>query len=318
VINKTTTFESALARRIVGQSCSTLNFSALIREQKIVLVKLAKGVVGEDVAALLGATLLGLLQTTLEEQGALSEQERVKLLIILDEFQVLAGVDYGALAELRKYGATFALATQSLEYLHKRDPVLLPTVLANVKHLTLFQLSAKDAYTIHEEVGVEQADLVNLNPRMCYARWTVGQQRQPTFSLVLNLPPLGEPEQAERIRRRSRERYGVPVALVEARLEEALARTNAQGQRGRASSESQAAEAAQSPGGAAPTQISGTQGEISSPARSAKKPGRGRWGTQDKEARPRGGGITPMEWPLEPRAIPEVDHPEDTSTQATA
>jgi energy-coupling factor transporter ATP-binding protein EcfA2 len=316
VINKTTTFESVLARRIVGQSCSTLNFSTLIREQKIVLVKLAKGVVGEDVAALLGATLLGLLQTTLEEQGALSEQERIKLLIILDEFQVLAGVDYGALAELRKYGATFALATQSLEYLHKRDPVLLPTVLANVKHLTLFQLSAKDAFTIHEEVGVEQADLVNLNPRMCYARWTVGQQRQPTFSLVLNLPPLGEAEQAERIRRRSRERYGVPVALVEARLEEALARTSAQAQRGRASRASGAE--AEPPARAAIQASNPPTGQAPTPAtRPAKKAGRGRWGTQDKSAEPRG-GITPMEWPPQSREVPDADAAADSSTQATA
>jgi energy-coupling factor transporter ATP-binding protein EcfA2 len=319
VINKTTTFESTLARRIVGQSCSTLNFSALIREQKIVLVKLAKGVVGEDVAALLGATLLGLLQTTLEEQGALAEQKRVKLLIILDEFQVLAGVDYGALAELRKYGATFALATQSLEYLHKRDPVLLPTVLANVKHLTLFQLSAKDAFTMHEEVGVEQADLVNLDPRMCYARWTVGVQRQPTFSLMLYLPPLGAADQAERIRLRSQQRYGVPVALVESRLEEALARTSAQGQRGRPPRGAMEVEEAMTPSASAPSQVnSGTRDKMPppAPARPPKKSGRGRWGTHKKAAEPRSGGITPMEWPSDAHRVREVDPPDDHSTQA--
>jgi energy-coupling factor transporter ATP-binding protein EcfA2 len=318
VINKTTTFESALARRLVGQSCSTLNFSALIRERKIVLVKLAKGVVGEDVAALLGATLLGLLQTTLEEQGAMSEEERIKLLIILDEFQVLAGVDYGTLAELRKYGATFALATQSLEYLHKRDPVLLPTVLANVKHLTLFQLSAKDAYTMHEEVSVEQADLVNLNPRMCYARWTVGQQRQPTFSMSLDVPPLGSADLAERIRMRSQQRYGVPVEIVEARLVQALARTSAQDQRGQPSRGSQTK--AETPAGAAGQAGNSTPGEASipAPARPAKKSGRGRWGAQEKDAEPRGGGIIPMAWPPESHTVPDAASAEDTSKEAPA
>jgi hypothetical protein len=130
VISKTTKFESEIARRIIGQSCSTINFAQLIHEQKIILIKLAKGETGSDVAPLLGATLLGLVQVTLEEQGMMAEQDRVRLPIIIDEFQTLEGTDYGALAELRKYGATFFLATQSFEYLRAFNRGLLATVFA--------------------------------------------------------------------------------------------------------------------------------------------------------------------------------------------
>ncbi|HEU5200334.1 MAG TPA: DUF87 domain-containing protein, partial [Ktedonobacterales bacterium] len=300
ILSKTTQFEGTIARRIVGQSSSTLNFSAFIRERKIILVKLAKGVVGNDVAVLLGATLLGLLQTTLEEQGALAEHERARLMVILDEFQVLAGVDYAALAELRKYGATFALATQSLEYLQKLDPVLLPTVLANVKHLTTFQLSARDAFTIHQELGVAEEDITNLNSYMCYARWTRGGQRQPTFSLTLQLPAAGERTQAEHIRLRSRARYAVPIAIVEARLEAAMKRNSTLTQpRPATASEAQETMAASStasdfqPVGGQAAKAAASQKPPASPA--PKREDRGRKAEQQKPPKTDRGRIVPME-----------------------
>jgi energy-coupling factor transporter ATP-binding protein EcfA2 len=300
ILSKTTQFEGAIARRIVGQSSSTLNFSAFIRERKIILVKLAKGVVGNDVAVLLGATLLGLLQTTLEEQGALAEHERARLMVILDEFQVLAGVDYGALAELRKYGATFALATQSLEYLQKLDPVLLPTVLANVKHLTTFQLSARDAFTIHQELGVAEEDITNLNSYMCYARWTSGGQRQPTFSLTLQLPTAGASTQAEHIRLRSRARYAVSITIVEARLEAAMKRNSTLTQpRPATASEAQETVAASStasdiqPVGGQATKAAASQKPPASPA--PKREDRGRKAEQQKPPKTDRGRIVPME-----------------------
>jgi hypothetical protein len=301
ILSKTTQFEGTIARRIVGQSCSTINFGAFIRERKIILVKLAKGVVGNDVAVLLGATLLGLLQTTLEEQGALAEHERARLTIILDEFQVLAGVDYAALAELRKYGATFALATQSLEYLQKLDPVLLPTVLANVKHLTIFQLSSRDAFTIHQELGVEEEDITNLNSYMCYARWTSGGQRQPTFSLTLQLPATGERRQAEAIRIRSRGRYAVPIATVEAHLEAAMKRNSTLTQQPKPAPASDAQEpvAASSPAnglqpvGSQTTKAATVQKPSTSPA--PKREDRGRKAEQQKPPKTDRGRIVPME-----------------------
>ncbi len=224
VITKAAKFESVIARRIIGQSSATINFSQMIAERKIILIKLAKGIIGNDVAAILGATLLGLIQLTLEEQGALAEHERVRFPIMLDEFQVLAGVDYGALAELRKYGATFFLATQSLEYLLKLDPYLLPTVLANVKQLIIFHVSAKDAETLYKELGVEEEDILNLDPHTCYVKMASSTRRQPTFSLHIQPPIQGDPTQAESIRTRCRVRYTRPIDVVDAALRDSMLR----------------------------------------------------------------------------------------------
>ncbi|MBO0784350.1 MAG: hypothetical protein J2P37_36570, partial [Ktedonobacteraceae bacterium] len=138
VISKTAKFEHLIARRIIGQSRSTVDVARLIAEEKIILVKLAKGVVGEDIALVLGATILNLIQGALEAQGSLPMAERKQMPIFVDEFQTLLGVDWGALAELRKYGAAFYLATQSLEYLHREETELLFTLLANIKHIVAF------------------------------------------------------------------------------------------------------------------------------------------------------------------------------------
>src|SRR5581483_3606705 len=117
------------------------------------------------------------------EQGSRRRTERKQLPILIDEYQVLRGVDWSMLAEIRKYGAAFALATQSLEYLREQDTLIQPTVLANVTQLFAFHTSARDAQTLARELEVAPEDLLSLPRYQCYARLTVHEQRHPTFSL---------------------------------------------------------------------------------------------------------------------------------------
>lgn len=224
ILNKTTEFAAPLIAHIIGQGSCTINFKQLIQERRIIILKLAQGTVGDDIAALIGTTLLGLLQTTLAEQGQLSQDQRAHMLIIIDEFQEFPGLNFKALATLRKYGATFVLATQSLEYLTKLDEKLLDIVFSNVKHLTSFRLDAKDAREMAREMEVEETALKNLPIHTAFARWTCYGNRQPAFSFGLSLPTLGAPELAEAIRQRSKDRYTLPAVVVDGRLEAASER----------------------------------------------------------------------------------------------
>jgi hypothetical protein len=218
VLTKVAKFETHIARRILGQPRSTINLSEVIARKKILLVNLNKSVVGEDAARLLGATLLSLISIAMEEQGALPESERVQLPVFVDEFQFFEGWDYSALAELRKYGATFFLGTQSMDYLFKLDPQLVPTVLANVRQIIAFYMSAHDAFTLHKELGVEEEDILTLDPYMCYVKLTHQGQRQPTFSLNMAQPPRSDAAHLQTIRDRSRQRYSRPAATIESEL----------------------------------------------------------------------------------------------------
>lgn len=225
VLSKIAHFESQIARRIVGQSASTINLAQCIQREAIVLIKLAKGLVGEDVAGLLGSTLLGLIQLALEEQANVTSSARKRLPLIIDEFQVLSGVDWAALAELRKYGASFVLATQSLDTLREMEQGnLLSTVLAAVKQYAIFHLSAKDAVTIHQEIGVEPEDILSLESHQCYLRLSAQSVHQPTFSASLHRPPVGDAHLAQEIRLASRTRYARPGAIIEEELKEGIIR----------------------------------------------------------------------------------------------
>jgi hypothetical protein len=188
-----------------------------IRAGRAMLVNTASGVVGEEVSALVGATLVGLFQAALAEQIQLPPAQRRRCWVVIDEFQTYLGIDYNSmLAELRKYGGSFALATQSLSYLDEMDRALKPTVLANSDHLFCFAMEAADARQLSPYLdGLEPADLVNLDAYTCYARWTVQGSRLPAFSLQIAPPPAWDAQRASSIRQRSNERHSRPAALVD-------------------------------------------------------------------------------------------------------
>ncbi len=225
VLTKMLQFEAYSARRILGQGRSTLNLNEMIAERKILIVRLAAGEVGLA-APLIGATFLGLLMVALREQGTRPVDERARMAIIIDEFQILAGADYSLLlAELRKFGAAATLGTQSFEYLNKLDPHLLPTALANVKQFLIFRTSAQDARLICREIDVDDADIVNQDSYSCYVRLIYQGVQQPTFSLRLAPPrQTPQPDTVERFRLHS-QRYTRRAADIEETLKAALART---------------------------------------------------------------------------------------------
>ena len=228
LITKVAKFESTNVRRILGQGASTLNLAQMIAERKIILLKLAKNIVGDDLAFLIGATALELIQQTLEEPGlkGVSQDDRTR--IIIDEFEMLfeifLGADSGALAELHEHGATCFLSCQSLKYIQKLDPLLLSTVQANVKQLVAFHMSVLDAEMLHEELGVERDDLVHLDMHNCYVAILAADRRQPTKSLKVVSSPKADATLAESIRARCRIRYTYPVDEVDAMLRAAVAR----------------------------------------------------------------------------------------------
>jgi hypothetical protein len=225
IATKVAKFESLIARRILGQSVSTLNIPRMIEERKIILFKLARGTVGNEVASMIGATLLSLLQNTLESQEQQQHIGTARLPIIIDEFHRVTGADYRTLSELHKYGATFFLGTQSFEYLQKINPLLWPTLQANVRQFVAFNMSAQDANLISKELGVDQEDILHLDISTCYVSVLAAGRRQPTFSLKLTPPSTINTVLAESVRTRCRVRYTRPVADVDKQLSDAMLRS---------------------------------------------------------------------------------------------
>jgi type IV secretory pathway TraG/TraD family ATPase VirD4 len=92
-------------RHIVGQSTSTLNFSTIMQERKILFVKLKKTLPG-DAWRIIGTILVSNLVHAVRHREQLPEAERHQFCIFVDEFQNFASSDDFAVlfTEARKYG----------------------------------------------------------------------------------------------------------------------------------------------------------------------------------------------------------------------
>ena len=195
---------STRARAILGQSRSTIDLRRTILDGGILLVSTAQGTAGRDVAALVGASLLNLVDAVIRGQESLPPEERRGALVVVDEMQSMPGVDYESmLSELGKYGASFVLATQSLAKLADLSPTMQDTLLANVGCLCVFQVAGSDARQLTLELDRDRVsieDIVSLPVHHCYVRATVGTERMPPFSMEVRKPEPGDPRTADRIR----------------------------------------------------------------------------------------------------------------------
>ena len=214
----------SVVRNIVGQSTSTVNFRQLLNERRILLVNTATGVLGPDAGGLLGAVLMDYMNFAVREQMAIPDPEaRARVVVIVDEFQSIPGVDYpGLLAELQKMGASFILATQALGQLDALNRVLRPAIMSNIANLFVFQTSAEDADLLRHELddAVTATDIINLPDHSLYLKTQSGKERLPVMYVETLSPPKSDAQTIARVRAQM-ERYARPALLVERERAEA-------------------------------------------------------------------------------------------------
>jgi hypothetical protein len=225
---------SKVARRIVGQPCSTVDFQKFVAEKKMVLVNLNAFDVGEDTAALIGGTLLNLAARAISTQVTLQPDRRQPVTLIVDEFHMIPGADYEQICgELAKYGANLVLATQTLTRLDRltiaqqtRD--LRATIFSNLDGLFAFHTSAEDARYLAAELsgGLDEQDVLELGHYQCYARITDVRtgERLPAFTVQLDPPPQADIGLASQLALESAGGYGRDAIEVDLDREAALVR----------------------------------------------------------------------------------------------
>ena len=209
---------SIKARQVLGQPQSTLDIKDCIQEGKILLVSTAQGTVGRDVASLIGACILNLVDAVIRQQGQMPPEDRRSVLVAVDEMQSIPGVDYeGMLSEVGKFGGALTVATQSLTKLDELGPSLRDVLLANNGLLVVFQVAAVDAERLVGELDstrITEDDITSLPVYHCYVRTTANGQRMPAFSMELKPPEVGNYAVADRIRRASSS-YTTPASAVD-------------------------------------------------------------------------------------------------------
>jgi hypothetical protein len=206
-------------RNVIGQAKPRLDLDWALAHNKILLVPLAKGVLGEEAASLIGSLVVARVWQAVQRRAALPQGQRPTTFAFIDEFQDYLNLPMSMadiLAQARGYGLGLTLAHQHLDQL---PGGLQQAVLANARSRVIFQIAAGDARTLARELAPHLAaeDLQGLGAHEVVATLSAGARIAPPVTARTVLPPPSTGLAAE-VRARSRERHGRDRAAVEAAI----------------------------------------------------------------------------------------------------
>jgi GTPase SAR1 family protein len=185
VQNKVGAFLSdPVLNKILTQPNSSFRLREVMDNGKILLVNLAKGKIGEDTAALLGALLVARFGLAAMSRADIAEDDRRDFFLYLDEFHSYTTLSLaGMFSELRKYRAGIVLSTQ---FLSQAQPQIQSAILGNVGTLICFRIGAIDAELLAKELYPEftVSDLTNLPNYHIYLKLMIDGVPSRPFSAV--------------------------------------------------------------------------------------------------------------------------------------
>lgn len=151
ILSKTGAFLAhPVIRKVLIENKQQLSLRSIMDQNKVLLINLSKGAVGNDIANTMGGLLLTSIASASFSRIDTPEIDRKPFILYVDEFQTLSNARLVAemLSELRKFKTALVLANQ---FLHQLDPEVLSSVLGNVGTVVCFRLGIKDAKLMQQE-----------------------------------------------------------------------------------------------------------------------------------------------------------------------
>lgn len=221
ILNKLNRFLMVpLIRNILGQQENRISLRNAMDNKSIVLVNLAKGMLGEENSRLLGNFLLSHLQIAALSRVNTVLSDRPRFTVFVDELQHFTQSASShistLLAEGRKYRVNLMLACQHLGQFRE----LLPTIFGNINTLVVFQSGYDDAVKICDYLGeITPTDIINLPAHHAYIRFSHADVPQViSFKNVLPNKKVTKTDLHDRIRELSRQKFARPREEVESEI----------------------------------------------------------------------------------------------------
>lgn len=215
---------NTMMRNIMGQTKSGFNIREIMDNDKILLVNLSKGKMGELNSKLIGMIFVMKFQAAAMARADMAEEDRKDFSLFVDEFQNFATESFESiLSEARKYRLNLVLGNQFMTQLTDK---IREAIIGNVGTVISGRIGVTDAELMVKKYQpvFDAEDLTKLPNYQAIASVMINNVPSAPFSMSL-LPPMAQknPQLADAMKRLSATKYGFSRAAVEkeifARLE---------------------------------------------------------------------------------------------------
>jgi len=211
LVNKLGQFLSdPMLRNIFGQKENKIDLEQLMNEQKIILINLSKGKIGEENSSFFGAMFLTKIKQAGMARAKLDSKDRNDFYLYIDEFQnIVTDTFENILAEARKYSINLTVAHQ---YLGQLQPKIQQAVLGNIGSIITFRVGGDDAVKLKPEFApiFDVKDMINLGVGEFYVKMTIdGESYDPFSAETLRVLPATHPSYKDRVINASRKKYAI-------------------------------------------------------------------------------------------------------------
>jgi len=208
-----------LVRNIIAQPKSTFDIREMMDNNKIFIVNLSKGRMGEQNADLLGSMLVTKMYLAAMSRAEESPEKLGKLppfYLYVDEFQSVVNDSFtNILSEARKYKLSLTIAHQYIEQVEEN---IRAAVFGNVGTIVTFRVGPFDAETLKTifEPTFYAEDIVNLGQFQAYLTLMIDGVGSKPFS-ASSLPPVDSPPKSftKEVIESSRGQFGRSRSKVE-------------------------------------------------------------------------------------------------------
>ena len=216
-------------RNIIGQTKSGFNLREIMDNQKILLVNLSKGRMGELNSKLLGIIFVMKFQAAAMGRANMLESERKDFSLYVDEFQNFATESFESiLSEARKYRLNLILGNQFMTQLTDK---IREAIIGNVGTVISGRIGITDAELLVKKFSptFDAEDLTKMPNYQAVTSVMINNVPSAPFSMSF-LPPMGQSntQLSDALKRLSAAKYGKPRAQAEKEIFERLGAADAE------------------------------------------------------------------------------------------
>ncbi len=219
---------NTIMRNTIGQTKSAFNFRKAMDEQKILLINLSKGKIGDLNTQLLGLVIVAQIQMAAMSRVDTPEADRKDFYLYVDEFQNFATDTFcSILSEARKYRLALIMAHQYINQLvvskfGSTSTQIRDAVFGNVGTLQSFKVGAEDGEYLAKEYApvLTEQDVIGISNYKAYIKLNIKNATSRPFSLETIYSEAGKSDKIRDIvRQYSRMKYGRKKIFVDQEIQ---------------------------------------------------------------------------------------------------